>query len=62
MAVVFSKEEQVNLLLSGHNLNNSTNLEPEFQMRLTFLTQKFSPVPPDFESVCSKSVEAIYKL
>ena len=30
MAVVFSKEEQVNLLFSGHNLNNSTNLEPEF--------------------------------
>ena len=30
MAVVFWKEEQVNLLLSGHNLNNSTNLEPQF--------------------------------
>ena len=30
MAVVFSKEEQVHLLLSGHNLKNSTNLEAEF--------------------------------
>ena len=30
MAVVFSKEEQVYLLLSGRNLNNFTNLEPEF--------------------------------
>ena len=30
MAVVFSKEEQVNLLLTGHNLNNSTNLDAEF--------------------------------
>ena len=30
VAVVFSKEARVTLLLSVHNLNNSTNLEPEF--------------------------------
>ena len=30
MALVFSKEEQANLLLSGLNLNNSANLEAEF--------------------------------
>ena len=30
VAVVFSKDKQVNLLLSDHNLNNSADLEPEF--------------------------------
>ena len=30
MVVVFSNEQQVNLLLSGHNLKNSANLEAEF--------------------------------
>ena len=61
MAVVFSKEEQVNLLLSGHNLNNSTSLEPEFTNEAHIPHEEISHVPPDLKSVCLKSVEAIYK-